>query len=66
MQTYFLCKVDIWGFPTISCMTHFEYQKASKIAFENQVKKLWARANFHANHHVAGTVERVIMPRELQ
>ena len=37
-------------------MTHFEYQKASKIAFENQVKKLCARVNFHANRHVAGTV----------
>jgi hypothetical protein len=63
MQTYFLWKVDIWGFPTICCMTHFEYQKASKIAFENRVKKLCARANFHANRHVAGTVARA---RELQ
>jgi hypothetical protein len=40
MQTYFSWKVDIWGFPTICCMTHFEFQKASKIAFENRVKKL--------------------------
>jgi hypothetical protein len=58
MQTYFSWKVDIWGFPTICCMTHFEYQKASKIALENRVKKLGARANFHANRHVASTVAR--------
>jgi hypothetical protein len=58
MKTYFFWKVDIWGFPTICCMTHFEYQKASKIAFENRVKKLCVRANFHANRHVAGTVAR--------
>jgi hypothetical protein len=48
MQTYFSWKVDIWGFPTICCMTHFEYQKASKIAFENRVKKLRAARDDHA------------------
>jgi hypothetical protein len=34
-------------------MTHFEYRKASKIAFENQVKKLCARVNFQVADKIA-------------
>jgi hypothetical protein len=34
-KNLYLWKLDIWGFPTICCMTYFEYWKASKIAFEN-------------------------------
>uniref|UniRef100_A0A2N9FNW3 Uncharacterized protein n=1 Tax=Fagus sylvatica TaxID=28930 RepID=A0A2N9FNW3_FAGSY len=42
VQTLYHWKVDIWGFPTVCCMTHFEYWKASKIALENRVRKLCA------------------------
>ena len=38
-------KVDVASFPMICCMTHFEHQKASKIAFENCVRKQYAREN---------------------
>jgi hypothetical protein len=34
-------------------MTHFEYQKASKIALENWVKKLCASANCHMADKIA-------------
>jgi hypothetical protein len=34
-------------------MTHFEYRKASKIAFENRVKKLCGHVNFHVADKIA-------------
>uniref|UniRef100_A0A2N9G6C7 Uncharacterized protein n=1 Tax=Fagus sylvatica TaxID=28930 RepID=A0A2N9G6C7_FAGSY len=39
VQTLYRWKVDIWGFPTICRMTHFEFQKTSKTAPENRIKK---------------------------
>ena len=53
MKTLCRWKVDIWGFPTVCHMTHFEYQKVFKIAFENRVKKLCAGANFHMADKIA-------------
>ena len=40
VQNLYHWKLDIWGFPTVFCMTHFVYQKDSKIALENRVRKL--------------------------
>uniref|UniRef100_A0A2N9H3N8 Uncharacterized protein n=1 Tax=Fagus sylvatica TaxID=28930 RepID=A0A2N9H3N8_FAGSY len=39
MQTSYRWKEDVESFPAICCMTHFEFQKTSKTALENRVKK---------------------------
>ena len=44
-QTLYLWKVDFVSFLTISCMTHFEHQKASKISLENRLRKQYPREN---------------------
>uniref|UniRef100_A0A2N9ITF3 Uncharacterized protein n=1 Tax=Fagus sylvatica TaxID=28930 RepID=A0A2N9ITF3_FAGSY len=36
---------DVKSFPAICCMTYFEYQKTSKTALENRVRKGYAREN---------------------
>uniref|UniRef100_A0A2N9F9E8 Uncharacterized protein n=1 Tax=Fagus sylvatica TaxID=28930 RepID=A0A2N9F9E8_FAGSY len=44
-QTLYFWKVDIESFPTICCMTHFEYQKTPKTSLENQIRKGYAHKN---------------------
>uniref|UniRef100_A0A2N9IBC0 Uncharacterized protein n=1 Tax=Fagus sylvatica TaxID=28930 RepID=A0A2N9IBC0_FAGSY len=39
VQTLYRWKEDVESFPTICCMTHFEFRKTSKTALENRVKK---------------------------
>jgi hypothetical protein len=45
MKTLYRWKVDIESFPTICCMTYFEYQKTPKPALENWVRKGYAHEN---------------------
>jgi hypothetical protein len=45
MQNLYHWKLDVESFPTICCMTHFEFRKTSKTALENRVKKGYAREN---------------------
>ena len=45
VQTLYRWKIDVESFSTICCMTHFEYRKTSKTAFENRVRKRYAREN---------------------
>ena len=44
-QILYHWKVDVMSFPKICCMTHFEHQKASKIAPKNRVRKQYAHEN---------------------
>uniref|UniRef100_A0A2N9GSA8 Uncharacterized protein n=1 Tax=Fagus sylvatica TaxID=28930 RepID=A0A2N9GSA8_FAGSY len=44
-QTLYRWKEDVESFPEICCMTHFEFQKTSKTAPENRIKKGYAREN---------------------
>ena len=45
VQTLYRWKLDVESFPKICCMTHFEYQKASKTALKNWVTKGYACEN---------------------
>jgi hypothetical protein len=45
VQNLYRWKEDVERFPAICCMTHFEFQKTSKTALENRVKKGYAREN---------------------
>ncbi len=62
MKTLYRWKVDIWGFPTICCMTHFEYQKASKITSKNQVRKWYTCEN--RGRFGGGAAWRIRLPRD--
>uniref|UniRef100_A0A2N9GKK3 Reverse transcriptase RNase H-like domain-containing protein n=1 Tax=Fagus sylvatica TaxID=28930 RepID=A0A2N9GKK3_FAGSY len=61
MQTLYRWKVDVESFPKICCMTHFEHQKASKTALENQVRKGYAREN--RGRFSGGLAWRIRAPR---
>ena len=60
-QTLYRWKVDVESFLTIWCMTHFEHQKASKTALENQVRKRYARKN--RERFSGGLAWRIRAPR---
>ena len=45
VQTLYRWKVHFAIFPTVCYMTHFEHQKASKIALENRERKQYVRKN---------------------
>ncbi len=61
MQNLYLWKVNFSSFPTVSRMTHFEHQKASKSCLENRVKKLYRHANREGS--AGGAMWQIRLPR---